>query len=863
MESNWQQANLRCQDFEGKCEANTGILHYIKLRPSNTVYKMTTECGDEIIATADHPFWTKNGMVELEMLQPGDEVAMYPFMGVPYEEPSDDIIVGKKDIEQLLLSLGKDARGNGLGQILNQLEKRELLPLRYNSPQLPYLLKILGYVMGDGNIHYVSQRGKGITWFYGKVEDLENIRADITKLGFTPSKVYLRDREHHIETSYDMYEFATQESCFKVCGSAFATLLVALGAPLGRKTTQDYEVPAWIFKAPLWQKRLFLAALFGAELSAPKTVTGHPYNFFAPMLSMNKRENFIDSGRAFLGGIAHLLAEFDVAIQAIGEREEQENKDNSISHRLRLMVSSTPENLIKLWGQIGFEYHTERRISAKVAVQYLKHKQQILERKENAARLAIAMHADGIEKQQIFDELTDTYVGQKFIERSIYEGRKTKPRIGSGFPTFEEYRKEVTEGLSTSGMVWERISNIEPIPFDDYVYDFTVNHSDHNFIANGFVVSNCGVRLLRTNLHEEDHLFEKVPCGVGSKGAIRLNPTDQKRVLRQGARWAVENGYGREEDLECTEEQGQMKLADPDAASRRALERGKNQLGTLGSGNHFLEIQVVDRIFNQSLADVLGLEKGQIVIMIHSGSRGFGHQVCDEFVRTWAPVTQKYGIEIPDRQLVCAPVNSPEGQQYIASMACAANYAWANRQCIMHWTREAFAEFLGMSEAELGLELIYDVAHNIGKFEEHIVNGGKRTLFVHRKGATRAFPPGHKDVPAKYRSIGQPVIIPGDMGTASHILVGTQVAMDETWGTTAHGAGRLMSRRAAIRATKGRPLQREMEDQGIFVRYEGRTTLQEEYPDAYKDVDEVVKVTDAAGISKRAARMRPLGVIKG
>ncbi|MBC8228834.1 RtcB family protein, partial [bacterium] len=384
---------------------------------------------------------------------------------------------------------------------------------------------------------------------------------------------------------------------------------------------------------------------------------------------------------------------------------------------------------------------------------------------------------------------------------------------------------------------------------------------------------NCGVRLLRTNLREEDvagktkelvdRLFKKVPCGVGSKGTIRLNPTDQKRVLRQGARWAVENGYGRPEDLECTEEQGQMKNADPDAASSRALERGKNQLGTLGSGNHFLEIQVVDRIFNQSLADVLGLEKGQITIMIHSGSRGFGHQVCDEFVRTWDPVTRKYGITIPDRQLVCAPVKSPEGQQYIASMACAANYAWANRQCIMHWTREAFAEFMGMSESELGLELIYDVAHNIGKFEEHTVNGQKRTLFVHRKGATRAFPPGHQDVPAKYRSIGQPVIIPGDMGTASHILVGTQLAMDETWGTTAHGAGRLMSRRAAIKATKGRPLRREMEDQGIFVRNEGRTTLQEEFSDAYKDVDEVVKVTDDAGISKRAARMRPLGVIKG
>ena len=384
---------------------------------------------------------------------------------------------------------------------------------------------------------------------------------------------------------------------------------------------------------------------------------------------------------------------------------------------------------------------------------------------------------------------------------------------------------------------------------------------------------NCGVRLLRTNLRDEDvagktkelidRLFAKVPCGVGSKGVIRLSHSEEKEALAKGSAWAVENGYGKPEDLEYTEENGRMELADPNVVSQRALERGKNQLGTLGSGNHFLEIQVVDRIFNQSLADVLGLEVGQITVMIHTGSRGFGHQVCDEYVKTWAPVTEKYNIVLPDRQLVCAPINSPEGKQYIAAMACAANFAWANRQCIMHWTREVFSEFFGMSQSELGLELIYDVAHNIGKFEEHRINGETRTVFIHRKGATRAFPPGHPDVPAKYRDIGQPVIIPGDMGTASHVLVGTQLAMDETWASTCHGAGRVMSRSAAIRATKGRALQREMEDQGIFVRYEGRTTLQEETPEAYKDVDEVVKVVDEAGISKRVARMRPLGVIKG
>jgi tRNA-splicing ligase RtcB len=286
-------------------------------------------------------------------------------------------------------------------------------------------------------------------------------------------------------------------------------------------------------------------------------------------------------------------------------------------------------------------------------------------------------------------------------------------------------------------------------------------------------------------------------------------------------------------------------------------------LGTLGSGNHFLEIQRVDKIFDPQAAQVLGLEEDQITVMIHSGSRGLGHQVCGDYLRAWSNIMQKYGFQLPDRQLVCAPVNSKEGQQYMSAMACAANYAWANRQCLMHWTREVLQSFLGMSASELGLELIYDVAHNIAKLEDHTMDGTKRKLCIHRKGATRAFPPDHPEIPAKYSSIGQPVIIPGDMGTASYVLVGTQQAMEETFGSTCHGAGRVMSRKAAIRATKGRPLQRELEDQGIFVRARGRETLGEEAPEAYKDVDEVVKAAHGAGISRRVARMRPLGVMKG
>lgn len=384
---------------------------------------------------------------------------------------------------------------------------------------------------------------------------------------------------------------------------------------------------------------------------------------------------------------------------------------------------------------------------------------------------------------------------------------------------------------------------------------------------------NCGVRLIRTNLnikHVEGKikslvgkLFDNIPCGVGSSGKIRLSVQEEKEMLSKGSRWAVEREYGNIEDLQFTEANGFLDFADAGAPSKRALERGKNQLGTLGSGNHFLEVQVVDRVLYREAAEVMGLSEGQICVMIHTGSRGFGYQVCDEHVKTWIDVAKKYGINLPDRQLASAPINSKEGEDYIAAMACGANYAWNNRQCIMHWVRQVFMDFFETSEDELGLELVYDVAHNIGKFEKHLVDGVERELFVHRKGATRAFPAGHPEIPEKYQNIGQPVLIPGDMGTASYVLVGSPSAMEQTWGTTCHGAGRMLSRRKAVELTKGRAIAQHLEKQGIFVRAEGRRTLHEEVPEAYKDVDEVVKVVDAAGLSRRVARMRPVGVIKG
>ncbi|MDI6704342.1 MAG: RtcB family protein [bacterium] len=384
---------------------------------------------------------------------------------------------------------------------------------------------------------------------------------------------------------------------------------------------------------------------------------------------------------------------------------------------------------------------------------------------------------------------------------------------------------------------------------------------------------NCGVRLVRTDLRMSDikdklerltaGLFRNIPCGLGSEGKIVLSPQDEREVLRNGCKWAVKKGYGKEEDILHTEEGGSLPGADPDKVSQRAFERGRKQLGTLGSGNHFLEIQEVEEIYDEKAASVFGLFKGQITVMIHSGSRGLGYQVCEDYVRIMSGVYSRYGITLVDRQLACAPFHSKEGRDYFSAMAAAANYAWANRQCIMHWTRETFEEILGMNSKELGMKLVYDVAHNIGKLEEHVVEGKVIKLCVHRKGATRAFPANHPDVPVDYKEVGQPVIVPGDMGTASYVLVGTDLGMEETFGSTCHGAGRVMSRAKAKEVARGRNLIHELKEKGLIVKAKGRDTIAEEMPEAYKDVSQVVHVLHEAGISKKVAKMHPLAVVKG
>jgi len=384
---------------------------------------------------------------------------------------------------------------------------------------------------------------------------------------------------------------------------------------------------------------------------------------------------------------------------------------------------------------------------------------------------------------------------------------------------------------------------------------------------------NCGVRLVRTNLKLQDVqprigelvnlLYHRIPAGVGTGGPYLFDRKELRSILDQGSQFLAKKGLATPSDVENTEAGGRLADADPDEVSQKAIERGSDQCGTLGAGNHFLEVQVVDEVFDPQAARVMGLEEGLICVMIHSGSRGLGYQVCDDALRMLRNVPAKYGIQLPDRQLACAPVDSAEGQKYLGAMRAAANYAWANRQLLMWQTREVFAQFFGATWESLQMSLIYDVAHNIAKMERHTVDGREKTVCVHRKGATRAFPAGHPDIPSRYRPIGQPVIIPGDMGRASWMLAGEPGSMERTFGTTCHGAGRVMSRTAAIASARGRRIDRELAEKGIIARSRSRTGLAEEQPAAYKDVSQVVEVVHQAGLARKVARLRPLGVIKG
>ncbi len=467
------------------------------------------------------------------------------------------------------------------------------------------------------------------------------------------------------------------------------------------------------------------------------------------------------------------------------------------------------------------------------------------------------------------------------IPRSYKQGMRVPGRIYADEKLYSMLNKGVIDQCANVAFLPGIVKRSILLPDGHFGYGFPIGgvaacDASEGVISPGGVGFdiNCGVRLLRTNLSHEDvkpklkqlidDLFANVPSGLGKKGKIRIGLKELDNCLENGVAWAVEQGYGWESDMEHIEERGRMEGADASKVSQKAKGRGMPQLGTLGSGNHFLEVQVVDKIFEQDTARRFGIEKeGQVCVMIHSGSRGCGHQICSDYLRVMEGAVRKYGIDLPDRQLACAPAQSKEAENYLAAMSCAVNYAFVNRQAIVHWTRESFSRVFGADAEDLGMQTVYGVAHNIAKREEHIVDGKRRELYVHRKGATRAFAPGRKEVPKGYRDIGQPVLIPGDMGTASYVLVGTESAMDETFGSACHGAGRAMSRTKAKKTFRGEKVREELGKKGIYIRATAPSVVAEEAPGAYKDVSRVVQTTHDAGISRQVVRLKPLGVAKG
>ncbi|MFA4700789.1 intein-containing RctB family protein [Pyrococcus kukulkanii] len=810
-----------------------------KVEADEVAVRIVTETGRTIEGSEDHPVLTPSGYVYMGNIREGDYIIVYPFEGVEFEK-KEGVILSEDDF--------KDVDP----QILKFLKERGLIPLRWNDPKVGILARVLGFAFGDGHLGYMGDRI--YISFYGTEEAMNEIKKDLEKLGINAT-LYVRKREYEIGKYRGTSKFAE----LRVTSRAFAVLLMKLGMPIGKKVEAEYSLPGWIKEAPLWIKRNFLAGLFGADGSV---VEFKRYTPISINLTQSKVQDLRDNLEAFLSEVADLLREFGVNSMIY-----EVSSDKTVTLRLAIVEEDSIKNFL---GRINYEYAPEKKVRGLLGYAYLVRKQLVKEDRKEAARIAREVYGKTGSLKAAYEAVADK-VNKRFVERVIYSGTE-EVRVPQNFPTFEEFVREFGyEG----GFVAERVVKVEKIkPTYDKFYDIGVYHEAHNFIANGAVVHNCGVRLIRTNLTEKevrpkikqlvDTLFKNVPSGVGSQGRIRLHWTEIDDVLVDGAKWAVDHGYGWERDLERLEEGGRMEGADPNAVSQRAKQRGAPQLGSLGSGNHFLEVQVVDKIFDPEIAKVYGLFEGQVVVMVHTGSRGLGHQVASDYLRIMERAIRKYGIPWPDRELVSVPFQSEEGQRYFSAMKAAANFAWANRQMITHWVRESFQEvFRQDPEGDLGMDIVYDVAHNIGKVEEHEVDGRRVKVIVHRKGATRAFPPGHEAVPRIYRDVGQPVLIPGSMGTASYVLAGTEGAMKETFGSTCHGAGRVLSRKAATRQYRGDRIRNELLQRGIYVRAASMRVVAEEAPGAYKNVDNVVKVVSEAGIAKLVARLRPIGVAKG
>jgi tRNA-splicing ligase RtcB len=806
------------------------------------VHGTATQLNDRIEATADHPFHTPDGMVELRDLEPGDTVFVRPFDGVPDEEPEEFVVLSQSDFQD------EDP------QLVSFLESQGLLPLKSTDEAFNQLLKIVGFHTGDGTF-----RGKQ-TWFYGEPDDLEQIRHDIDEIGFTPSRIYSRDREHDIDGN----QFETTEYSFKVGAHGFKQLITRLGAPEGKKVESGFTTPEYLDRLTDWQRALYLSGFFGAEMSAPSAQ--HNMNLHCPKISQNRIAGKAKQGEKFMREIAECLEDLGIATNSV-ERFETGPKSDGME-RLRLGIKNDSATLIRFLTTVGYRYNRTKQRKAALAAQYLKYKEQTIEGREEAAQQAAVLADGGMSIGEIMDEIS---LPEHFVRRSVKGEVKTRHRPPGDFPGFDEFCEDihVRDNLTVETEI-ESITEVGREP----VYDIGVEHDAHNFVANGFVVSNCGVRMMKTDLSYDDvrgreeelvdALFDAIPSGLGKGGVVESSVDTVEAILDRGMDWALEAGYAIEDDLEHCEDNGVREESDPQKVSHEAKQRGKNQIGSLGSGNHFLEVQRVTDVFLDDVAADFGLEEDQIVVLIHCGSRGLGHQTCTDYLRKIEQTHQGLLAQLPDRELAAAPAGSQLAEDYYQAMGAAINYAWVNRQLVMHGVRQVFEDVFGRDWEALGMYLLYDVAHNIAKKEVHDVDGEDRELFVHRKGATRAFPAGRPEVPSAYRDVGQPIIIPGSMGAGSYVLRGGEESMSLTFGSTAHGAGRLMSRTQAKRTYWGEDVRDELrEGQQVYVKAQSGATIAEEAPGVYKDVDEVVRVSDALGIGDKVVRTFPVVNVKG
>ncbi|MUW15798.1 RNA-splicing ligase RtcB, partial [Halorubrum sp. CBA1125] len=664
------------------------------------VHEVTTAAGDTITATRDHPFDTVEGMVDLGNLNVGDEVFLHPFDGLADDTPPEFVVLDEDDFAD------EDP------QLVRFLKDCDLLPLYSTDDAFHRLLKLVGFHTGDGSF------GQSLTWFYGEPDDLEAIRRDIEAIGLTPSRIYERERHHEINGK----EFTRTEYSVKSGSNAFKQLLIRLGAPDGRKVESDFTVPEYLDRLADWQQALYLSTFFGAEMSAPDTVA--PKNFYAPSVSHNRIAELSGAGEAFMTDLMDLLNGIGVRTNALEEVERTETTAGE-TVRFRFGVATDPDNLIRFFTRIGYRYAHEKQKKGLLAAQYLKRKERVIEERARLAEKARALADGGIKTREIKDRLGG--VNERFIERSIYGGRDGRPRPPVDFPDFEEFCDQTTvrEDLT----IGTKISSISERGTTQ-VYDIGVTHDAHTFVANGFVVSNCGVRMVNTNLAYDDvrgreselvdALFEAIPSGLGGGGVIDGSADAIEGALERGVEWAVDEGYGIESDLARCEDEGRRPDARPEYVSQKAKDRGRNQLGSLGSGNHFLEVQRVTDVFRDDVADAYGLEEDGIVVLIHCGSRGLGHQTCNDYLRR---IEKEHGdllAELPDKELAAAPAGSKLADEYYGAMGACINFAWVNRQLVTHQAREVFADVFDADPIDdLEMELLYDVAHNIGKKETH------------------------------------------------------------------------------------------------------------------------------------------------